>query len=310
MSSFDCSLPDWVAPWCRSELGVAPTEALFAASVVSEVIAVRLEDGREVVIKARPDENGRAAKCVAVQRAVADGGFPCSRPLTSVSSIEALVVHAEEWRPGGEMMRDDSERAAALSARLLADLMARLGQAVADPPLPNPVWVRWDHDDPGLFPANPRLDAGDLGTKLPDYVADTALRVRAALSRSTLSRVVGHADWEAQNLPWVGADPYAVHDWDSLAWLPEAAIVGAASGAFASMEIPTLAPLESSAAFIDSYQEATQSLFEPEERRVAWGASLWPALFNARREVAFGHEPLAASALAEQAEERLLRAQM
>jgi hypothetical protein len=57
-------------------------------------------------------------------------------------------------------------------------------------------------------------------------------------------------------------------------------------------------------------RKPTQRVFELGERRVAWGASLWPALFNARRELAFGHEPLASSALAEQAEERLLRAQI
>jgi hypothetical protein len=122
--------------------------------------------------------------------------------------------------------------------------------------------------------------------------------------------VIGHADWEAQNLRWLGTEAYAVHDWDSLGWLPEAAIVGAASGAFASTEIPTLAPLASSAVFIDAYEEATQRGFQPAERRVAWGASLWPALFNARREVVLGHEPLASNALSEQAEKRLSLARM
>jgi hypothetical protein len=291
-------------------LGAAPAETLFSASVVSEVIAVRLEDGRDVVIKARRDENGRTATCVAVQRAVADGGFPCSRPLTSVSSVGDLVVHAEEWRPGGEMMRDDSERAAALSAGLLADLMLRLQSVVAEPPLPNPIWVRWDHDGPGLFPPNPRFDDGGLDTGLPEFVADTALRVRNGLKQSTLPRVIGHADWEAQNLRWLGTEAYAVHDWDSLAWLPEAAIVGAAAGAFSSTEIPTLAPLASSAAFISAYEEATQQVLQAGERRVAWGASLWPALFNARREVVLGHEPLASNALSDQAEKRLSLARM
>lgn len=176
MTRFDSSLPDWVAPWCRSELGSAPAAALFSVAVVSEVIGVRLEDGREIVIKARHDENRRTGRCVAVQRAMADGGFPCARPLTSVSNVGDLVVHAEEWRPGGEMMRDNSEGAAALSAGLLAHLMVRLGRIVAEPPLPNPVWVRWDHDGPGLFPPNTRFDGSDVG--LPDFVADTAERVQ------------------------------------------------------------------------------------------------------------------------------------
>ena len=58
--------------------------------------------------------------------------------------------------------------------------------------------------------------------------------------------VLGHADFEAQNLRWQDGEVWAVHDWDSLAWQPEAALVGAASGSFASSGPPTLAPIESS----------------------------------------------------------------
>ena len=46
--------------------------------------------------------------------------------------------------------------------------------------------------------------------------------------------MLGHADFEAQNLRWHGLDVWVVHDWDSLAWQPEAALVGAASAAFAN----------------------------------------------------------------------------
>jgi len=41
----------------------------------------------------------------------------------------------------------------------------------------------------------------------------------------------------------------------SLAWQPEAALVGAASGMFASAGPPTSAPIESSAAFLVAYQD-------------------------------------------------------
>ena len=51
-------------------------------------------------------------------------------------------------------------------------------------------------------------------------------------------------------------------------WLPEAALVGAASGAFASAEIPTLAPLFSSEAFIATYERARGRAFTADEREV------------------------------------------
>jgi hypothetical protein len=99
-----------------------------------------------------------------------------------------------------------------------------------------------------------------------------------------------------------------VHDWDSLAWMPEAAIVGAASGAFASAETPTLAPLDSSEEFLLAYQQRTGRPFTQEEIEVAWAASLWPAAHNARAEALFGQPPVAGAPLRAQADERLARA--
>jgi Phosphotransferase enzyme family len=273
---------------------------------MSDVCGLRLDDGREVVLKARASADAvRARRCVSVQRVVAEQGFPCARPLTEVSPIGELAVHAEEWRPGGEMMRDEGPGAAALSARLLADLMARLEKIDSSPPLPPPEWVGWDHDGPGLFPPNPRHDPLAERTMMPELILDTARRVRARLRNAVLPPVLGHADWEAQNLRWNGLDPHAVHDWDSLAWQPESALVGAAMGAFASLEIPTLAPIGSSVAFLDTYTEVRGRPFSREEVEVAWAASLWPALHNARGEVIYRQPLVALSALEEQAEGRL-----
>ena len=99
-----------------------------------------------------------------------------------------------------------------------------------------------------------------------------------------------------------------VHDWDCLVALPAAAIVGAASGAFASTTLPTLASVEGSEEFIDCYERARGQVFTTEEREVAWAASLWPALHNARGESLFQSPPVALHAITRQASERLRRA--
>ena len=91
-------------------------------------------------------------------------------------------------------------------------------------------------------------------------------------------------------------------------WLPEAALVGAASGAFASAEIPTLAPLFSSEAFIATYERARGRAFTADEREVAWAASLWTALRNARAELCWGSPPVALTQVLMQGDERLRRA--
>ena len=93
-------------------------------------------------------------------------------------------------------------------------------------------------------------------------------------TRAPLPLVIGHADWEAQNLRWDGEAIHTIHDWDSLAALPEAAVVGAAAGAFASTNTPTLAPLASSESFLAAYEDAAGRRFTSEEIEVAWAASM------------------------------------
>ncbi len=119
--------------------------------------------------------------------------------------------------------------------------------------------------------------------------------------------LLGYADFEAQNLRWHGQQVWAVHDWDSLAWQPEAALAGAASGSFASSGPPTLAPIESSEAFMLAYQDTRGRVFTAVEHEIAWAASLWMAAYNLW-EALHGDRPLSGDALRAQAAERLRRA--
>ena len=96
--------------------------------------------------------------------------------------------------------------------------------------------------------------------------------------------VLGHADFEAQNLRWHGREVWAVHDWDSLAWQPEAALAGAASGAFVSAGPPTLAAIESSKAFPAAYQDTPGACSRQWSRRSRGRPACgWPRTTPARR---------------------------
>jgi hypothetical protein len=299
-------LPDWLSAWCLDHLGREPADVLFHLHQVSMVFGLRLTGGTDVVVKARPDD-GRAVSCVAAQARLAERGFPCARPLTPVVGVGSLAVHAEEFRPGGEVLHGNSPEVAGRCAAVFTRLMTELADVTVAPPLPNPPWVRWDHADSGAWPAIACLDSRDQSA-VPGYVVDTAVRVRERLLAAGLPCVLGHADFEAQNLRWHGREVWAVHDWDSLAWQPEAALVGAASGAFASSGPPTLAPIDSSEAFLAVYQDMRRRSFTVEEREVAWAASLWMAAYNAREEALCGDTRLGRDALRAQAAERLRRA--
>jgi hypothetical protein len=299
-------LPDWLPAWCVDHLGGEPADVLFRLEQVSMVFGLRLAGGTEVVVKARADD-GRAVACVAAQARMAERGFPCARPLTPVVGVGSLAVHAEEFRPGGEVLHGDSPDVAARCAKLFARLMAELADVTVAPPLPNPPWVRWDHADSGNWPAIDFLDNRDQGA-VPAYVVEAAGRARGRLLAARLPCVLGHADFEAQNLRWHGCEVWAVHDWDSLAWQPEAALAGAASGSFASAGPPMLAPIESSEAFLVAYQDIRGRLFTAVEQEVAWAASLWMAAYNAREEALCWHTSAGRDALRAQAAERLRRA--
>jgi hypothetical protein len=227
--------------------------------------------------------------------------------VTPVTGVESLAVHAEEFRPGGEVLYGDSPEVAARYAEVFAWLMAELAEVTVTPPLPNPPWVRWDHTDPGVWPALEGLDVQDQNA-VPAHAVDIAVRAQRRLLAAGLPCVLGYADFEAQNLRWRGRQVWTVHDWDSLAWQPEAALAGAASGTFASSGPPALAPIESSEAFLIAYQNARGRLFTVAEQEVAWAASLWTAAYNARLEALHGEDPVAGDALRIQAAERLRRA--
>ena len=299
-------LPDWLPGWCLDHLGSEPAGVLFQVKQISVVFGLRLTGGQDVVVKARADD-GRAGSCVAAQARLAERGFPCARPLTPVTGAGSLAVHAEEFRPGGEVLCGASPDVAVRYAEVFAWLMAELANVTVAPPLPNPPWGRWDHTDSGLWPAVGFLDRRDQSA-VPGYVADTARRVRRRILAAGLPCVLGHADFEAQNLRWHGRQVWAVHDWDSLAWQPEAALAGAASGSFASSGPPTLAPVQSSEAFLAAYQDIRGRMFTAAEQDIAWAASVWMAAYNAREEALRGDTSLCRDALRAQAAERLRRA--
>ncbi len=292
--------------WCAEHLGSEPLDVPYERVSISSVFGVVLADGREVFVKAR-EADGRASSCLTVQAVLAERGFPCPRPLSACTVVEGLAVHAEESLPGGEILRGDTPSVARRYAAVFARLMAELATVDFPPPLPNPRWARWDHADPGLWPAIGFLDSRDQGV-VPSFVAEIAERVRERLLATDLPCVLGHADFEAQNLRWRDGEVWAVHDWDSLAWQPEAALVGAASGAFANDPPPSLVPVGSSQAFIETYQEFRGRGFTREELEIAWAGSMWTALHNARWEALHTDAPISLNAVREQAPERLRRA--
>ena len=106
-------------------------------------------------------------------------------------------------------------------AELLWQLMDRCSLLDVDDRLdPPPPWVAWDHNRRGIWPL-----ADDGVTDLnahpePRWLDEIGERTRTILNAFASSPVVGHVDWESQNMRWKDGRPLVVHDWDSAAMPP------------------------------------------------------------------------------------------
>jgi hypothetical protein len=286
------TVPDdaFLAAWCDRYLGARLARVLFRSGHLSEVVGAELADGRRVAIKARPSDT-RIAGCTAVQKHLARAGFPCPAPLTAPVEADGVTVTAEVLVPGGSQL--PPEGGAAPFAALLVRLISSAPNPADVPPLaPSPPWAGWDHAGARLWPD--RDDRGrDLNHGLgPVWVDDAARRVRERLSASHGPSLVGHGDWESQNIRWSDGRPLAVHDWDSVIAQPETAIVGLASAVWPAAGAPgEAASVAQSADFIACYQQASGRQWTDREVQDAWAAGLWVRLFNAKKDAADGGGP-------------------
>lgn len=98
--------------------------------------------------------------------------------------------------------------------------------------------------------------------------------------------VIGHADWEAQNLDWDHGQPVLAHDWDSLAIRPEACLAGAAAAVYPSHGSVVATTVEQTAVFLDVWAGCRP--WSADRDRTAWAAGLWILAFNAKKETLGG----------------------
>lgn len=296
-------MPEQLRAWCATVIGSGVNGVLFRAGNLSQVIGVRLADGRSVVLKARPPAR-RHAGCVQVQRRLWAAGYPCPRPLAGPDRVADWDVTAETYVPGGVQLALDTaapHRFATALAHLVRLAPPAEEIASLDPP---PPWAGWDHAGNEMWP-QPASGTADLNAGRPSWVDEIALRVRARLAVVADSPVIGHVDFESQNIRWNGTRLHCVHDWDSVALRPEAAIAGLAAVAFpATGPVAAIASVTDTARFLHGYARARGRPWSAEELQAAWAAGLWALAYNTKVEFAEGASQLAAT-LIDDVEQRL-----
>jgi RimJ/RimL family protein N-acetyltransferase len=269
-----------LSQWCAQHLGHRVQAVLFRAGYFAEVVGVVLRDGTRAVVKIRQPAP-RLAGCARVHAGVHRYGFPTPElilppvpyPDGRIASAEALVEPA------------DGHGTASASALLLTELV-HAAPAVADASLaPAPAWVRWDHDEPGLWPT-PDDQEVDLNSRPVAWIDAIGQRLRPLLQSVGAQLVVGHCDWTPDNVWWkTDGTPLAVLDWDSAAQLPEPALAGVAAAIYEGQTT-----VEQSAAFLLAYRR-TRADWSAQHTALAWAAGLWVLLFDAKKDLLCGRTP-------------------
>jgi hypothetical protein len=154
--------PARLAQWCTEQLGSPPKEKIFRSGYLSAVIGLRLADGREVVVKVRPN-SPRIAGCVEVQRRMFQAGYPCPEPLTGATRFGDDVATAEAYVPGGAMLSSADH-----AGRAFAEAFARL-IGLAPRPTDGPPSTRHRRGRPGT---TPRTGFGHI----PRMLTSTSMR--------------------------------------------------------------------------------------------------------------------------------------
>jgi hypothetical protein len=275
---------------CRDELGAGAREGLFYGASAGCVLGVRLNDGREVVIKAY-QERWQAPflhAVQAVQAHAARNGIPCAAPLRKPTALvpgrpcQAVV---ESYRPDPGLQPFASAPERRVSAAGLARQIAVCRELAALPELADHPLRR---STGGLYgePHSPLFDfAGTAaGAGWIDAIAAPAVVLRDADERPP---VVAHTDWSARNVRLNDDGLLAVYDWDSAALVPESTAVGQAAMTWSvtadpgGTEFPKAPDISG---FIADYEEAAGYRLDDEQWRAAGAAAAYTLAYTARCE--------------------------
>jgi aminoglycoside phosphotransferase (APT) family kinase protein len=287
---------------CGAALGAGVEGSTFAEKSVGIVVGVRLEDGRDVVVKAHQSWQRtleQVAACVRVQTALHAAGFPAPRPLAGPVAVPSAPGYLtfEDYVDGDQADAHEPSVRTAM-ANSLAELVL-LATPHASRELVN-TWFDWFTGP--LWP-RPHSTLFDFSQPSGAWIDDLAARARGRLAGWQGERVVvGHGDWSVKNLRFRDGRIAAVYDWDSLCLLPEVCIVGAGAVSFPAtwyLPVPKAPTIQEVEAFLAEYEAARGLAFTRAERSAIDAATVYAMGYTARCE----HRPEAEGEF-----QRLLRA--
>ncbi len=290
-------VPPWVALLTSRHLGSPITATDWVSGRVGVVWQVRLADGRTCILKSRPATPGlleRLREVAALQSQLASLGLPVPTSLADPAEVEQEIVTFESVvAPVPAEVDREGAREASLTALLSIveagerlDLTRRPGVDIVSP------WADSDVTSRGgdLWPTP--HDVALFGRSFDGASADITALASAAVDVLAAwwhrpERVLGHDDWEAQNLvfttsagrPAVGA----IYDTEALALMPEPVLAGASAVQHhrGLPDTPDAPALDQVAVWIEDFA-ARRGTRPALWHRAAWAAAAWGLAYDAR----------------------------
>jgi hypothetical protein len=276
--------------FCRCHLGSKLCGYLFYGSSIGSTHGVRLEDGRDIVIKVRPppetnpylshDRTTLGSVC-RVMNWLADRGYPCPKPIlgpTPTGKALATVEEFLDWGDRGNGFEPDCRKTIASGLAGLVTILRSFEGEVS--------CLKHFRRSKSLY-AQPHSKLFDLektaaGAEWIDAFAERARRAEPHEGKP----VLGHADWRVEHLRFQGGEIVATYDWDSLAFRPEAELVGISAHSFTAdwtldgvRRIPTADDIR---AYIADYEHARGQPFSKRERKSVLATCVYGIAYGAR----------------------------
>ena len=271
--------------FCLGHLGAHVTRGLFHQSSNGSVTGVELEDERRLVIKAhRPYRTSDfLAEVRRIQSHLTERGVFAPKVVAGPLPLGQGHAMVETFIEIGQIAnghRPEIRRALARALWLIVATCANLTPSTSL----GPGLLSWRAVQ--LWP-KPYSELFDFGTMSQGakWIDEVAARARKRMKPAGV-HVIGHSDWRQEHVRFVGEEPVAAFDWDSLCCDLEPCILGRAALGFCadwSRKEHAQAPTLSEAlAFIREYEEARGSVLSAQERRLAHASLLYAGAFSAR----------------------------
>jgi len=281
---------DVVDTFCRTHLGASIAGYLFYGASVGSTHGVRLMDGREVVIKARPPAHvnpdlplgAHDVEIVChVMQWLRARSYPCPHVLLHPTALGAGVATVEEFLApgtyGDAFVPVCRQTIAAGLATLVSLLRAYSGERPRRRQFQRSATLYpQPHGKIFNFPATA---AG------AEWIDDVARRARQTEAHA-LEWILGHGDWKVEHLRFQEGRIVVVYDWDSLVVGAETELLGGTAHGFTAdwtregvRRIPTADDI---CAFVADYEHACSRSFTKQERQSVFAACVYWIAYSAR----------------------------